>query len=71
MTQILEGQEVYFLECPEGTLFNGKEGKTEQKLYCKCNKKTHVCKWRNENNNIVNKGTNEIFDKKHFEILVN
>ena len=45
----LENQRVCNLTCPAGTLFNGKEGKTETKLFCKCNKKG-ICKWKNSNN---------------------
>lgn len=52
---ISEGQNTCKLECPVGSLFNGKEGKTEQKLFCKCNKKTGKCNWRNEKKKKINK----------------
>merc|ERR1712147_305241 len=40
------------LECPEGTNFMGKDGKTGTKLTCKC--KGETCKWQNDSGKTVN-----------------
>ena len=43
------------LQCADGLFFNGKKGKTNIKLYCKC--RDTVCKWQNENKKVINKAT--------------
>merc|ERR1712135_164114 len=40
------------LECPEGTNFMGKDGKSGTKLTCKC--KGDTCKWQNDAGKTVN-----------------
>ena len=43
------------LACQEGQTVNGKEGVDKKKLFCKCNKKSGKCKWKNEANKKVSK----------------
>ena len=43
------------LQCADGLLFNGKKGKTNTKVYCKC--KNGVCKWQNDKKKVINKAT--------------
>jgi len=40
------------LQCADGLLFNGKDGKTNTKVYCKC--KNGTCKWQNDNKKVIN-----------------
>ena len=50
-----EGQFMATLACQEGQTVNGKEGVDKKKLFCKCNKKSGKCKWKNEANKKVSK----------------
>ena len=43
------------LQCADGLFFNGKDGRTNIKLICKC--RSGVCKWQNENKKVINKAT--------------
>jgi len=47
-----KNQFICALTCPEGTNFNGKDGKTGTKLICKC--KNEKCKWQNEKKKTIN-----------------
>merc|ERR1712176_130744 len=40
------------LQCADGLNFNGKDGKTNTKLYCKC--KNGTCKWQNDKKKVIN-----------------
>merc|ERR1712147_3742 len=40
------------LQCADGLNFNGKDGKTNTKVYCKC--KNGTCKWQNDNKKVIN-----------------
>merc|ERR1712131_381373 len=40
------------LKCADGLNFNGKDGKTNTKVYCKC--KNGTCKWQNDNKKVIN-----------------
>merc|ERR1712176_1243381 len=50
-----KGQFMATLACQEGQTVNGKEGVDKKKLFCKCNKKSGKCKWKNEANKKVSK----------------
>merc|ERR1711937_1110649 len=47
-----KGQYICKLNCPTGTNFMGKDGKTGTKLTCKC--KNEKCIWKTDKNKTVN-----------------